>query len=248
MSFPERVPEARPITPRIFDIRIEQPARALAIIDQEVNGIYLPFRGAPGFGTERAILPEPPHVPHRENNAEHTFNVADIADYLWLEREEIGLKFNVDFDPYTMHSYALHHDKMEIVARDVDAMTLDATLLNYKEKRERAAAAILMLRYPALRKGIEQWKEYEAKDTPEAQFVSDIDKLSPIRVICADGGRRWHDWNKVATSRSRMCGTVRAKLLTPFAHAVMDEIEADLEANPHYFPEVDGPYNQSLFE
>ncbi len=229
------------------------PQACLDLIDDITRHIYLPFRGTTP-GTERAILPASSCVEHRENDAEHTFHIATIANQLWVQRDRLGLIFPDGYDPLKALSYVLDHDVPEVYAPDVDSMTRDPELKLLKPGREQAAAAFIRLTHPSLAPIADNWERYERKNqhTPgdevdtEARFVNDLDKLAPIRVICADGGRRWHDWEGTAITRTYHERVISAKLLTQFGHDMMDVIQADLDGHPEYFPEV-GHFPERLF-
>ncbi len=214
---------------------------ALSMIDGLITGVYLPFRGQQGYGTERATLAEASHMPHRENDAEHSWHVAQTALVLYQNRERLGLYLPKGFNLEKMLTYAIIHDVPEIRAPDVDAMSTDAKLIKNKSAKERAGALMLCLEMPFMADSIEEWEDYEEKANYEACFVSDVDKIAGTRIICADGGKRWHKWGDSGTSMERMVRTVRAKLLTAFGHQIMDVIEQDLARNPQYFPQFEYP-------
>lgn len=227
------------------DVVTFEPEACLALIDDLTKAIYLPFRGVTS-ATERAILPAEPCVPHRENDAEHTFHIATVANQLWQQRERLGIIFPQDYDPHQALSYILDHDVPEIHAKDVDSMSRDPVLKQLKRGREKAAGVLIRLTHPSLAPIIDNWEEYEEKDTSTSRFVNDLDKIAPIRVICADGGRRWHNWEGMATSRAYHGQVLRSKLLTPFGHALMELIEEDYDKHPEYFPD-ECNYQERLF-
>lgn len=228
------------------DVIVARPDLCLKLFDDISTGIYLPFRGPQGCKTERAIIPAEAHVPHQENDAEHTFHLATTANQLWQQKDRLGMVFPDAYDPYKALSYILDHDVPEIGAGDVDSMTRDSNLTRLKHSGERAAADLIRLTYPSLSPIVENWEQYEKKLDAESRFVYDLDKLLPIRVICADGGRRWHNWNGESTSKQFMVERVRKKLLTPFGIIMMDAIEDDLAEHPEYFPD-ECTYQERLF-
>lgn len=183
----------------------QQADMAIEAIIADIEELYLPYRGQAGYGTERAILPEPAHVPHRENDAEHTWNVENVIQMLWHNRELFGLKFPESFSIEKALQYAHVHDMVEIKARDVDTLTQDAETI--KQKKIKEEVAVNWLKKTIHRRwAADLWEEYDAKDTPEAQFVSDVDKVVGCAVITADGGRRWHDWEGESASLAFMSG------------------------------------------
>jgi 5'-deoxynucleotidase YfbR-like HD superfamily hydrolase len=214
---------------------------ALQIFDKFITDIYLPMRGAPGYGTERAIYVARPHVEHRENNMEHMGHVSTMTLIIWDNRKELGIKFPENFDIAKAHRFAQAHDYVELLAPDVDAVTPDRKLLLEKDHHEQLAAKEMKLKYPFFRRIIEDWEEYHRKDNPEAHYVSDIDKLASTRNICMDGGRKWREWEDYITFRHDMCSIYRAKLYTEFGHRLFDEIEKDLDNHPEYFSSENNP-------
>lgn len=235
-----RVEQAEVIGGPNFDAR-----RAMQAIDEIITEVYLPFRGAEGYGTERAILVEPPHVPHRENDAEHSWSIAFAAMVLYDMRQELGLELPEDFDVNLSVAKAVVHDVPEIHARDVDAMTRDPNLLALKGTREQAAFNYFVNNLPNLRGIMMRWQQYEQKDTAEDLFVSDIDKIFATRVIFLDGGKKWHGWEGYQTSREDNAVRIRAKLRTDMGHQLFDCLQEDIANNPHVFPyhdSIEGEY------
>lgn len=224
------------------DVSEFQAKAALDVIDKVIKEVYLPFRGAPGYGTERAIFVEDPHVPHRENDAEHSWHIDLTLQVLWDNQEKLGIDFPPDFNMQKALQFAIKHDTIEIWAEDVDATTKNTSLLEHKAAREKAAHILMKEKYPYLNGIADIWEEYEQKSSFEAQIVSDIDKVAATRVICLDGGKKWHKWEGGQCTREEMCRRYRDKLITPFGHALWDELERDLDNHPEYFPGVDRTY------
>jgi 5'-deoxynucleotidase YfbR-like HD superfamily hydrolase len=209
---------------------------ALNVIDNIIKDVYLPFRGAEGYETERAILVEDPHVPHRENDAEHSWHIAFTLQVFWDNRAKLGINFPPNFNMQKALQFALKHDVVEIWADDVDAMTQDLNLINQKKDKEIAAHQLIKQEYPYLNGIADIWEEYEHKSSFEAQLVSDLDKIAATRMICLDGGNKWHDWEGYASTRQMMSERFREKLITPIGHALWDELERDIDNHPEYFP------------
>lgn len=233
-------PEGRPT---IEGEKIEfQAEAALHIIDRIITEIYLPFRGAEGYETERAIFVENSNVPHKENDAEHTFHIGLTIDALYDNREELRLELPPDFDINKARLFAQKHDLPEIYSRDVDGTTKDTDALELKAERDLGAIALLRRNHPYLRATADICEEYDRKDTFEAQFVSDIDKIAATRVICLDGGNKWHNWKNEHTGKveqttmEQMLTRYREKIITTIGHAIFDELEHDVRIHPEWFP------------
>lgn len=223
---------------------------AMQAMDEIITNIYLPFRGAEGYGTERAILVAPPHIHHRENDAEHSWSIAFTSLVYYDMRQELGLELPNDFNIDTAVSMAVIHDLPEIHARDVDAMTQNGNLIFLKAAREQAAFAHFMETYPNLHEVMGRWKKYDRKDTPEAQFISDLDKVFATRTIFLDGGKKWHGWEGYKTAREDMSNRMRGKLITDMGHKLFDILDDDIDNNPNVFPyhEAQGTYYQLAFD
>lgn len=231
MAYFERETKTTEIGGMNFDPRL-----ALQAIDEIITEIYLPFRGAQGYETERAVLVAPANAPHRENDAEHSWSVGITAQVLHDIRDEIGLEFPEYFDINLAAALSEIHDLPEIDSGDVEAMNPDPSVIALKSLRERLAVRRIVAAHPNLRGVMERWQGYERKDTPEAQYISDIDKIMACRMIFLDGGKKWHEWNGYQTGREDMVTRIRAKLLTDMGHKLFNELEKDIDANPQVFP------------
>jgi 5'-deoxynucleotidase YfbR-like HD superfamily hydrolase len=212
----------------------------MGAIDEIIKDVYLPFRGAEGFATERAVLIGEPNAVHRENDAEHSWHLAFTARVLWDLRDQLGLDFPEDFQIEKAIQYAVDHDVIEVWAGDVNAMTNDTNQVELKAEREEGAYQYVRRWHPKLAGMAERWKDYETKDSPEAQYISDLDKVIATRTIYLDGGRKWHDWEGEITTRNQMLRIVRGKLLSEFGHSLFDVIEDDVAQNPGVFPADEG--------
>lgn len=220
----------------VEDIYVDYPEATLELMDDITKDIYLPLRGPEGIETERAIICAPEHVPHRENDIEHSGHLTLVATQLWRQRQRLGIEFPLTFNPYRTVELIASHEIPEIIAGDVCSMEQNVVVKALKARRERAAADIMRLKRPHLGPMIDDWEEYEAKETIEARFAHDIDKLCPILVICATGGERWHDWEGKPTTREFMCDKVRPTIITQFGKTMFKQIEHKLDKHPQYFP------------
>lgn len=122
-----------------------------------------------------------------ENDAEHSWHLAMMV---WLlapyYKEKIDLSRSLKM--------ALMHDLVEIVAGDTPALG-DQT--GKKEREERAGQELFVSLPKALRLELfSLWNEFEERRTPEAKFVSSLDKLQPWIVNIIAKGASWRA-NKV---------------------------------------------------
>ena len=240
MSFPEDI---RPVevAQAPVDARL-----AMGAIDEIITEVYLPFRGAKGFATERAVLIGGPNAVHRENDAEHSWHLAFTARVLWDLRHRLNLDFPEDFSIDKAVQFAVDHDVIEVWAGDVNAMTNDPNQVELKAEREEGAYQYVRRWHPNLAGMAERWKDYDTKESVESRYVSDLDKIIATRTIFLDGGKKWHDWEGEITTRSQMFRVVRGKLLTEFGHALFNVIEEDIEKNPGVFPADKGDGNVDI--
>lgn len=216
---------------------IQPNFETLEVIDGIIKYLYMPFRGQEGFKTERAILVEDAHVPHRENDAEHSWHLAFTCQVLYYHRQELGLEFPPDFNIDKAVSYAIPHDVPEIRSEDVDLMSPIDSHHTEKQQKELVAMEEMAAEFPWLKGIAELWHEYEPRDNQESQFVSDIDKLIALRMICHDGGKKWHDWEGYSTDRVLMLDKVGSKLFTNIGRQIFAAAEIDINNHPEYFPE-----------
>lgn len=122
----------------------------------------------------------------KENDAEHSWHMALmvflLADYA-----------NEPIDVLKTMKMILLHDVIEIDAGDTYAYDEEGN----QTKRERECAAADRI-FGLLPKGQGQecrmlWEEFEAMETPEAKFANMLDKIQPLLLNDASGGRSWRE-------------------------------------------------------
>ncbi len=118
-----------------------------------------------------------------ENSAEHSWHLS-LALLLFSDAAsatQVNLERAVQL--------ALVHDLVEIHAGDTFVYAEQGD----RVERERAAATKLfgMLDVEQNAEFRALWEEYEAKQTPEARFVAAFDRLCPMLLNFATGGRAW---------------------------------------------------------
>lgn len=128
----------------------------------------------------------------RENSAEHSWH---FALGVLLLRE-----YGEEIDTFRALQMAIIHDIVEIDAGDT--FVYDEAGLQTKREREVAAANRLFGMLPDdLRdefRGL--WDEFELSESPEAKFALAIDRLCPVLLNYATGGRTWRE-NGVSAAR-----------------------------------------------
>ncbi len=122
----------------------------------------------------------------KEGDAEHAWHLAImafmLADYA-----------NQTIDVLKTVKMVLLHDVIEIDAGDTYAYDTEAN----KTKRDREVKAADRI-YGLLPERQKQeyralWEEFEAMETPEAKFANTLDKVQPVLLNNASGGRSWRE-------------------------------------------------------
>ncbi len=122
----------------------------------------------------------------KEGDAEHAWHMAVmaflLADYA-----------NEPIDVLKAVKMALMHDVVEIDAGDTYAY--DTKGNQTKRDREQKAADRIygMLPEEQASEYRALWEEFEAMETPEARFVNTLDKVQPVLLNDASGGKSWQE-------------------------------------------------------
>lgn len=126
------------------------------------------------------------HGLRKENDAEHSWHMAVMA----LLMSEYS---NEDIDMLHTISMILVHDLVEIYAGDTYAY--DAKGNSDKKERELKAADKLFSILPDDQRdkfrGL--WEEFEEGVTAEAKFAASMDRIQPLMLNHASGGRSWKE-------------------------------------------------------
>ena len=122
----------------------------------------------------------------KENDTEHSWHLALMCALLAEHANE-------KIDVLKTMTMVLIHDIVEIDAGDTYAY--DTAGNETKREREvRAADRIFQLlpddQAAYLR---DLWEEFEAGDTPEAKFALTLDKVQPVMLNAASGGKSWKE-------------------------------------------------------
>jgi putative hydrolase of HD superfamily len=120
----------------------------------------------------------------RENSAEHSWHLAVMATVLSEHAAQ-------PVDLLRVLQMLLVHDLVEI---DVgDTFVYDVAGRAGKAERESIAARRIFGLLPGDQSQhlLALWEEYEAKDTPSARFARALDRLEPLMLNHASGGRSW---------------------------------------------------------
>ena len=143
-----------------------------------------------------------------ENDAEHSWHMALCAALLTEYADQ-----TVDIS-HTL-AMALGHDLIEIYAGDTYAY--DDAGNATKAAREKAAADRLYAMLPAEQgaywRGL--WEEFDAMETPEARYANVCDRLQPLLLNMASGGKSWMRHGTAVSrvrERTRIIGEVSPAL------------------------------------
>ena len=122
----------------------------------------------------------------RENDAEHSWHLAVMCLLL-------GEYANEEIDLLKTVTMVLFHDVIEIDAGDTYAY--DEAGHETKAAREAEAAGRLygMLPEDQGERLKALWEEFEAGETAEAKFARALDRVQPLMLNDASGGRSWEE-------------------------------------------------------
>lgn len=122
----------------------------------------------------------------KENDAEHSWHLALMCALL-------AEHANSEIDVLRTMTMVLIHDIVEIDAGDTYAYDAQGNA-SKREREERAAERIFHLlpddQASYLR---ELWEEFEEGETAEAKFALTLDKVQPVMLNAASGGKSWRE-------------------------------------------------------
>lgn len=122
----------------------------------------------------------------KENDAEHSWHLALMAFVL-------AEYANAEIDVLKTIKMVLLHDVIEIDAGDTYAYDTEGN--KTKRARELAAADRIfgLLPEEQAREYRGLWDEFEAMETAEARFANTLDKVQPLLLNDASGGKSWEE-------------------------------------------------------
>ena len=122
----------------------------------------------------------------KENDAEHAWHMA-IMTLLLSEYS------NEEIDVLKTITMLLIHDLVEIDAGDTYAYDEEAAK-SKPEREQKAADRIYGLLPDDQRDRLRAlWEEFEANETAEARFAHAMDKIQPLMLNAATGGKAWEE-------------------------------------------------------
>lgn len=120
----------------------------------------------------------------KENDAEHSWHLAMMAVFLSEYAKE-------DVDVLHVISMVLIHDLVEIDAGDTYAYDTEGNK-SKRAREEKAADRIFnILPDDQAQKVRDLWEEFEANETPEANFANALDRVQPIMLNHKSDGKAW---------------------------------------------------------
>ncbi len=127
-----------------------------------------------------------------EDDAQHSWHLALMAMLL-------GEYANEPVNVAHVIKMVLIHDAVEIDAGDTYAYDTEANGTK-REREEKAADRLFHLLPEDQEKELRGlWEEFEAGITPEAKFANALDKVQPIMLNDATGGKAWREHDVAAS-------------------------------------------------
>jgi putative hydrolases of HD superfamily len=170
-------------------------------------------------------LPDNQKGYRRENDVEHSYNLALSAWYL--------SQFFPELDQIKVIKYALAHDLVEIHAGDVMAIGRTENQERIKKLKEKEAYKQIKKDWPDFNDLTNSIKDYENKESKEAKFVYALDKLLPLLNNLLTNGMTWkkHDMKKTDVIKNKSEKTKTS----PEIYKIWLELYKKLDENPEYF-------------
>ena len=155
----------------------------------------------------------------QENDAEHSWHLAMLVMVL----SEYSNDSSIDL--LRTFKMVLIHDLVEIDAGDT--FCYDGQGREGKVEREREAAHRIFSILPSemTQEYIDLWEEFEAMETPEAQFAAAVDRLQPLLLNLYSEGYAWkkHGIKKSQVIERNHHIAKGSKILWEFAENLIDE-------------------------
>ncbi len=157
----------------------------------------------------------------RENSAEHSWHVALMAIVLAERSAE-------PVDVGHVLALCIVHDLVEVDAGDTPPWDVEGRAT--KAEREAVAADRIFGLLPADQASTLRawWAEFEAAETPEARLAHALDRMAPLLVNHASGGRMWQEKGRTeAQARQRHAVVAEwAPALHELSTALLDDAAA----------------------
>ncbi|WP_183568739.1 HD domain-containing protein [Mucilaginibacter sp. SP1R1] len=122
-----------------------------------------------------------------ENDAEHSWHLAVMAIVL-------AQHANQPVNTLKVLKMLLIHDVVEIDAGDVFLYDTTVSHTNTEAERKAAERIFGLLPPEQAQELIAIWEEFEAGETPEAQFARAMDRLEPLLQNVSNNGGTWREY------------------------------------------------------
>lgn len=175
-------------------------------------------------GVERKVY-MPPQAETPESDVDHSYSIAMLCWFLAPQFPQLDLS--------KLLKLCLAHDLVEAYCGDT--FSFDSQAVASQQKLEEDAFGMLKKDwqdFPAL---IESIAEYEARESPEANFVVALDRLHPILMDYLTEGRSWH---KLGITFEKLMAIKDKDLVTSEVGEYYGQLKEILLKNPQLFPEV----------
>lgn len=120
----------------------------------------------------------------KENDTEHSWHLAVMAAVLAEYAPE-----NVDITKVII--MVLFHDMVEVYAGDTFAYDTDGIKTQHQREVNAANKLFSMLPDDQRDEYIALWREFEQKQTPEAEFANILDRIQPCLLNYTSHGKSW---------------------------------------------------------
>ena len=121
----------------------------------------------------------------QENDAEHSWHLAMLVMVLSEYSNDTSI------DLLRILKMVLIHDLVEIDAGDTFCYDEQGREGKVEREREAARRIFSILPNEMTQEYIDLWEEFEAMETPEAQFAASVDRLQPILLNFYSEGYAW---------------------------------------------------------
>ncbi len=181
----------------------------------------------PFYQVERDMdLPISPRRP--ENDAEHSWSLALLCCSLAPHVDK-----NLDLGKICQ--FAVVHDLVEVYAQDT-SIWADEELLSSKEERESDALEQISTRFSAFPWIAETIREYESKQSPEANFVWAADKMIGLIIRYIDEGKFFQEKGiTLAKFNNHLSDNKKKAHAHPGIAKYYDELRKLFDEHPEYF-------------
>jgi putative hydrolases of HD superfamily len=155
----------------------------------------------------------------QENDAEHSWHLAMLVMVL----SEYSNDSSIDI--LRTLKMVLIHDLVEIDAGDTFCYDEQGREGKVEREREAAHRIFSILPNETTKEYIDLWEEFEAMETPEAQFAASVDRLQPLLLNLYSEG---HAWKKHGIKKSQVIERNHhiakgSQILWEFAKNLIDE-------------------------